>query len=593
MPLDAKRDSTETGNEAAAPVVLSYGKGDPGRVVESFTREEAEALAGVVTNTTSNVYAWMIGDRLPLEQAGALMSRISRSSLTGRRLFLKEFLPNKERGREFFESWLVSYGDDSIQEMAGGLPVTFEYVSNLVAKAIEEPRIGASFIEKSSRYVSFDKKLPNGEYMYYRDPDIMASNHGDRFVGLMDSLFDSYSRNIPVMQKYIAEKNPISERRFLVGGTPVRIGELRREDEERLGITESDLVKAYENSVKAQALDILRDYLPLATLTHVGAVLNARAWEALLMKLEASRLTEAQHIGGIAKAELARIAPSLLRRVSDRHGEDFRRFIRGRETDSAAAASALLENAHAHRMAGASVSLDEFTGMGSGNADREAQISLCAAILYESAAGLSMEQLKRVAVGMDPAERRMLISAYVGERGNRRHRPGRAFENIEYMFDLVGRVGIFRDIQRHRIGTQQRQPFTTALGYETRKEFDAIGIADDYRSKMSEVEELFGELSRTMPQQAQYVVTYGFNARWYYRLNARQLFHISELRTGPGGHPDYRKLVQDMFKLAKEVHPSITEHINFVDMSYKELGRLDSEIRTAAKSRAAEKAAKR
>lgn len=589
VPLDAQKKSIEA-DETAASVFLSYGKGDAGRVVESFTRDEVENLAGVVTNTTSNVYAWMIGDRLSLEQAGALMSRISRSSLTGRRLFLREFLPNKERGREFFESWLVSYGDDSIQEMAGGLPVTFEYVSNLMAKAIEEPRIGASFIEKSSRYVPFDKKLPNGEYMYYRDPDIMASKHGDRFVGLMDSLFELYSKNIPVMQKYVAEKNPISERRFLVGGAPVSIGELKREDEERLGVTESDLVKAYDNSVKAQALDILRDYLPLATLTHVGAVLNARAWEALLLKLEASRLTEAQHIGGIAKAELTRIAPSLLRRVSDSHGEDFKRFIRGKEIGSAAMSNAFLENAH--RMAGASVSLDEFTGMGSRNADREAQISLCAAILYENAAGLSLEQLKRAAAGMSPAERRMLISAYVGERGNRRQRPGRAFENIEYLFDLVGRVGIFRDIQRHRIGTQQRQPFTTAMGYETRKEFDAIGIADDYRSKMSEVEELFGELSRSLPQQAQYVVTYGFNARWYYRLNARQLFHISELRTGPGGHPDYRKLVQDMFKVAKEVHPSITEHINFIDMSYKELGRLDSEIRTAAKRRAAEKAAK-
>src|SRR5208282_2426564 len=139
------------------------------------------------------------------------------------------------------------------------------------------------------------------------------------------------------------------------------------------------------------------------------------------------------------------------------------------------------------------------------------------------------------------------------------------------------RIGIYRDLHRHRIGTQERQKFTVKHGYNMRNEFKDIGIQNDYSSKMAQVTELYNKISQTMPYQAQYVVTFGFNIRWYYTFNARQLFHFSELRTGPGGHPDYRDLVQKMYLEAGKVHPSITKYMNFVNMDKKHLGRLESE----------------
>ena len=208
---------------------------------------------------------------------------------------------------------------------------------------------------------------------------------------------------------------------------------------------------------------------------------------------------------------------------------------------------------------------------------------MAAEILYRYSNGASLSQLIKRAEAMGESEREGLISDYVGTRSNRRHRPGRAFENIEYLFDLKGRIGIYRDLQRHRIGTQERQNFGTELGYETRKEFAEIGIDDDYKSKMAEVEDLYAKLKQSLPYQAQYAVAFGFNARWYYRLNARQLYHFCELRSSQQGHPDYRKVVQQMATRVKAIHPTITRHMQYLDMSDKTLGRLDSEVRIAMK----------
>ena len=51
-----------------------------------------------------------------------------------------------------------------------------------------------------------------------------------------------------------------------------------------------------------------------------------------------------------------------------------------------------------------------------------------------------------------------MLRAYVGNRTNRRHRPGRAFERTAYRFDVLTDYGAFRDLQRHRLLTLEWQP---------------------------------------------------------------------------------------------------------------------------------------
>jgi thymidylate synthase ThyX len=562
--------------------------GDPGVVVEEFSEEESKILETHVTNTNNNIFAWRISNEMTLEQIGALLSRYSRTSFTGRRLFLKEFYPNKDRGKEFFDAWLVDYGDDSIQEMVGGLPSACEFVSNVAVKEIEDCRLG-SYIEKSTRYVAFDKKLPNGEFMFFKDPDILDSKYGDDYLKLMNGLFNSYSSNIGKMSSLMKDQNQIDKISFKINDKTIRISELTKEIEEQSGISETDLTKAYENSIKANALDFLRDYLPMSTLTHVGMSMDGRTYENMLNKMLSSPLSECRFIAKRLNGELGMIIPSLVKRVTDAHGSSFQKFLSER---NASAFNYTKELANGLVDKGQNVDLVEYKGQESAEPDKDLQIAVLSAILYRYSNGASIRQIREMLNKMDDAQRKKLISDYVGVRNNRRHKPGRAFENAEYLFDLKGRIGIYRDLQRHRIGTQERQNFGTELGYETRKEFDQIGIGDDYRSKMAEVEELYKNLKESLPYQAQYVVTFGFNIRWYYRLNARQLYHLCELRSSQQGHPDYRKIVQTMAMKVKEVHPTVIEHMKYLDMSEKTLGRLDSEVRIAVKKSELQKPSK-
>ncbi len=565
--------------------ILKFSEGDEGVVVEEFSDEETKILDKFVTNNDSNIFAYLPNSGIGPEQIGALLSRYSRTALTGRKLFLKEFYPNKERGREFFDAWLVDYGDDSIQEMAGGIPMACEFVSNVAVKEIEDSRFG-SYIEKSTRYVFFDKKFANGEYMFYKDPDIMASRYADRYLDLMRGLFDSYVKHTPTMAKYIQESNPFESQVFRKGEMAIKVSELTKDMEEKYGASESDLFKAYENATKANALDFVRDYLPMSTLTHVGINANSRTYENIMFKLLSSPLHECKTIGNDMYRELDKIVPSLVKRTFDKHGKEQVDFLGNMKANGAKAAGDSWESTQIQKVSGSAVKLIQYSGEDSDDANKAAAIEVVCAILYKFGEGYSIEQARKAAESMTTQQLDKVISAYLGDRLNRRHRPGRAFENVDYLFDFVGRVGIYRDIQRHRVGTQERQNFTTRLGFNMRDEFNDVGIAEDYLSKMKEVEELYEQIHEKMPQQAQYVVTFGFNIRWYYRLNARQLFHLCELRSTPSGHPDYRKIVQEMYTKVSEIHPSIGRHMKFVDMSQTKLGRLNAEIRIAQKKNA-------
>ncbi len=566
---------------------LKFYEGDKGTETDSFNDSELAELGKAVTNVDGNIYAWKLGGNLTPEQAGALLSRYSRTTLTGRRLYLKEFLPNKDRGREFFNAWLVDYGDDSIQEMVGGLPMSCEFVSNLAVKEIEDSRMG-SYIEKSTRYVYFDKKLKNGEYMFYKDQNIMDSQLGDAYIGLMHGLFDSYTKYTEKMIEYIKEQNPFESQKFNISNNVVGIQEFGANEEEKSGITMQDLKKAYDNAIKANAFDFMRDYLPMSLLTHVGINMNSRSYENTIMRLLSSPLAECNYIGRRMHSELSKLAPSLMKRINGSHGVMQREFISTAREGAMRAVSDL--TAHADPKGDADlIRLSDYTGKGGKDPDRHASNKIASFILYKFGRGFSLDQSQKIAESMSEAGIKRVMSGYVGTRQNRRHKPGRAFENVFYTFDFCSRIGIYRDLHRHRVGTQESQRLTTAHGYNMRGEFEDIGIADDYKSKMEEVRELFGRISRTMPYQAQYVVTFGFNIRWYYTLNARQIFHFCELRTGPGGHPDYRDLTQKVYLEAGKVHPSITKYMTFVNMDKKKLGRLESEIRIARKRKELQK----
>ena len=180
-------------------------------------------------------------------------------------------------------------------------------------------------------------------------------------------------------------------------------------------------------------------------------------------------------------------------------------------------------------------------------------------------------------------QRAQIFDEYIGQRRHRRDKPGRALEHGYYTFDIIGNLGLYRDLQRHRILTQERQDFSTLHGYDTPIEIEQAGFRSTFDQCMAQAADLYEQLCADFPYEAQYVVPFAYRVRWYMKLNLREAIHVGELRTLPQGHPDYRFIVQEMWRLIGEVHPTLARSAKFLDWHTYRLGRLQSEMRTEYK----------
>ena len=178
----------------------------------------------------------------------------------------------------------------------------------------------------------------------------------------------------------------------------------------------------------------------------------------------------------------------------------------------------------------------------------------------------------------DPAA---LLEAILGDRTNRRQRTPRALEHAQYNFEIVANFAAYRDLHRHRMLTQDRQLLGTALGYDVPGGLADFGMDGQFRSAIDSAASVHTRLERAAgPALAQYIVPLAFRVRWYFRVNLREIYHLCELRTTPQGHPDYRWVAQEMFRLVSQVHPRLAAYARFVDMGRgDELERRSSERR--------------
>ena len=181
---------------------------------------------------------------------------------------------------------------------------------------------------------------------------------------------------------------------------------------------------------------------------------------------------------------------------------------------------------------------------------------------------------------MSPMERAAVLAAEVGERTNRRHRPGRAFERTSYRFDVLTDYGAFRDLQRHRLLTIDWQAFTPKHGYNEPAAIAEAGVLDDWRGAVEASAQLHDAIAAAgWKTAAAYAVAMAYRVRFYMHMNAREAMHVIELRTSPQGHPAYRRVCQEMHRLIAEraEHRAIAAAMRFADHSEVELERLGSE----------------
>ena len=534
---------------------------NPPPFYDNFSDEEKSILNSHFSNTDRTVFAIITPRQV---DRGALMSRYSRTDKTMRRIFLEEFAKNPNRGEEFYERVLLEYGDDSVAEL-GEAQVAIEWVSNIAAKKIEDHRIGLSYLEKSSRYVAFNQQV-NGQYKYCREDAIMASSHADQYIQACDHAFAVYSKNIQPLQKFISEREPIDRFLFFdsMSKQDIPYGNLK------LSKDIESAERIYKATIKAKSLDVLRGLLPASTLTNLGITGNGRAFEYLLSTMLASNLNEIKKMADQLHTELKVVIPTFVKRANDKHGKTLQSYL----VDTRNAISELARYHIKHIKVEEnpqSVKLLDFED------NSESEIKVASAILYEYAEGQSLEMITQYIRSIMPEDRQKIIQTYTKFRTNRRDRPGRAFEIVEYTFEMFTNFGMFRDLHRHRILTMERQLLSTKHGYDIPAEIIDLDIAKDYKDCMYNCKEVYEIISKKMPEAAQYIVNFAYRYPYFIKVNLREACHIIELRTVPQGHPDYRYACQKMFSQIKQVHPILADGMKFVDLNRYELERLDAE----------------
>lgn len=533
-------------------------------ILSEFSVNEKKILSDHFSNTDENVFAIITPRQV---DRGALMSRYSRTDKSMRRIFLDEFLQNENRGEEFYNRVLLEYGDDSVAEL-GEAQIAIEGLSNIAVKKIEDRRIGLSYLEKSSRYVAWNKKI-NGEYRFYKDSELMKSRFADLYLETCNFSFDVYSKNIDPMIKYVREKYPIEKYTFKDSndGNEKAFSKLKEEKD----IKSANMI--YNGSTKAKALDILRGLLPASTLTNVGITGNGRAFEYLLTVLGASELEEEQNLASKIKKELDVTIKAFVKRADDKYGKAFQSYLK----DLKKASKNIANEIKPKIISGVNTQLVDY------EVEKIAIDKIITSIIYEQSPSTSYANIMQQVKKLPNTKKMKIIDSFVKLRKNRRHRPSRAFESVYYTFDLLNNFGMFRDFHRHRALTLERQLLTTDHGYNIPNEIKVLGIEKDYHECMNKTKQTFDKIRKKYPEQGQYVVNFAYNYPYFMKFNLREACHLIELRTVPQGHVDYRRVAQQMFKEINKIHPNLSKIMKFVDLKEYDLERFESEKRTEEK----------
>ena len=514
---------------------------------EQFTPDERRALEPYFTNLDRPVFALT---NLPEVVRGALFARYSRSAKSVRRLFLDEFLDTVsdgvapgsvgiERAERLYQRVFGAYGDDSVAQL-GGAHIACEGVSNILTKILERGRLMA-YLEQSTRYVPYTDR-PDGRWKYLIPGELDGNVLRDHFVSTLDDAFETYVRWFEPTRDHYRRRYPK---------------------------TAEDSDGVYRAAIRAKSLDTLRGLLPAATRSNVGIFGSGQAFENLLLQMRAHPLAEAHDCADLMLHELRKLIPAFLTRVDrEDRGVRWSRYLADTRRETAAVAGRLLDQLEPEPRP--EVALTDF--------DPEGEVKVVAAALYERSR-LPDDTLLEIARRMGADDRAAVLRAYVGDRSNRRHRPGRAFERTAYCFDLLSDYGAFRDLQRHRLLTIEWQELSADHGYTEPAAIEEIGAADDWRRVMDRTRELYNALSEKSSTLAQYAVPMAYRIRYRMQMNAREAMHVIELRTAPQGHPAYRRVCQRMHRLIAEQagHRAIADAMAFADHSAVELERLSAE----------------
>ncbi|MCC6933862.1 MAG: FAD-dependent thymidylate synthase [Deltaproteobacteria bacterium] len=431
------------------------------------------------------------------------------------------------KAMQFMDKWVLGYGHSSVAEGAV-VGVGLEGVSILATKVIEDNRL-ASYIEKSTRYVSFDR---NSFLIPQEIKESSLAKDAEKLINLQFQTYQDFHE--PVLSR-IKELSPV-----------------------QAGQNEN----AWLRSCAARRFDSVRYLLPACTKTSLGWTLNARTLAHAISKLLSHPLAEMRQIGEALREEGKKCLPSLLK-----YAERNEYFV-STEQDGAEFVNSLLGAVKAKK--GEAVAL--------AFADRDGEEKVLAAILYKHST-LSLKEARGRVKKMSGAQKEALIESVLKTRGQF-DALAREFEHCAIGFDVLMDYGAFRDLQRHRLCTQSNQLLTPNFGYDVPEDIVACGeaLVAKYKKVMKKSAQLYGELAKTNIHAAQYVLPLAYKKRVLMDMNLRQAFYLIKLRSTPQGHISYRCIAKGMYDLVCKQYPLFAKYF-VCDLSNDELGRLKQETK--------------
>lgn len=530
--------------------------------ISNFSQEEKFYLQPFFSNLDHSVYVPFI---FSPELIGALCSRTSRAKDDLRKIFLDEFLkpflkPTKgpedtnlswskkleqarkllkyieflhenpienlffnAKARSFYLKWLAQYGDDSIAQMAGA-HLVFSGISQVAIKHLEDQRIGLAPIEKSTRYVDYSQKV-NGAYLYYTDPILKKINLHSRYQKIMDKLFDTYTK---LTRRYIE-------------------------------ILTKTYPKEPINTLKTKALDTLRGLLPTSTLSQVAFFANGQAFEYLINRCAKHKLQEIRWIAQRAKEELNTIIPAFLRRLDQTESQDYQEYLAQKSERIKKILAKLKYPNHIYKETKIKIKLIEY--------EKDGENKVITGLIFPETHETWQTIYKKVNK-MTPYQKQKILETILKSRKFRWYKVPRAFENCYVRFEITMDIGAWRDLHRHRLKTQQRQKFSCYHGYNMPPELKANKLDKDFKEAVKNIEELFSNLEKFSPDIAQYAVCLCHRIRFTELQNLRAFVWQNELRTIPEGHPNYRKIEQEKFRLIQKAYPLLSKYIKVNKQDY-------------------------
>ncbi|KKT30031.1 hypothetical protein A3G55_04370 [Candidatus Giovannonibacteria bacterium RIFCSPLOWO2_12_FULL_44_25] len=515
----------------------------------AITKRGYKFLQKIVTDPYGDVYAFT--DEAPRLLAAASMARLSRSAQNLRKTYLLEFAATESAAPEFIEKVVAGFGDDSVKQLIYVLLVV-EGASNLLTKKLEWGRF-AGYLEQSTRYIYFDQKDESGRYKYYI-PQNLPPEIKLTYTEHMNTIFDNYSYIVRELTDFVRLQT--------------------KEPKDKLERA------AWLGATRAQACDAARVLLPSATQSTVGIVAPAQSVENLIYFLASQTLAEAQETAKVILRESKKVVGPFLKQV-ERPERGGAAIVYRQDTSSAVANLAKSYfGGFSHSVSNsAEVTLVDWWPKGD-----ELDILVPEMLFSEMKMPVKMLQNR---VQTWPREQKLeVFNSYVGERLNYRHKPGRAFEKIHHEWELLIDYGKFRDLQRHRVlDMPEWQRLSPAYGYDVPKLVKESGMENMFQNCFELSEDLYNYMNGVgLAEEAQYATLLGHKMRFRFMMNAREAFHLLELRTQPQGHPGYRQVCIEMHKLLSEIHPLSGAAMKFVDKGEDpELTRMAAELATQRK----------